>query len=189
MARTTLSPRVRNGEEYLRLRTARKQYFCESQRTGCRTVIKPGDRYVASELPPKSDIGNTAWWTMRVCISCGQTALDGVAETLFGHPVPVIEWLIWSNHHQCWWGANGSGYCTHIAYAGRYALADTAQWLGRGCGCCQVPEVPVPAPSTAVLTNPDALAAYARNAPAWATREAIQVGRANAHYDPLFRDR
>jgi hypothetical protein len=55
------------------------------------------------------------------------------------------KYLIWSHHHQAWWGPNGSGYCSGISDAGRYTLADTKQWLGRGCGCCEVPEVPVPA--------------------------------------------
>lgn len=176
--------RIRNGDEYLRLLTARKQRFCEAQRSGCATVIQPGDQYVLAELPPNSDMGNVRWWRMPICVPCGQVARDGVAEHLFGYAIPITEWLIWSNHHQCWWGANGSGYRSHIADAGRYAKAETGQWLGRGCGCCQVPEVLVPVPATHVLTNPDALGEYARNAPRRATRDAIRAGRVSRHYNP-----
>ena len=145
MRSSLLARRVRDGEEYLRLRVARRAYTCESRRAGCVTTIQPGEQYVLSELPPHSDIGNDRWWRARVCTPCGTVSRPGVAERLFGYAVPVTEWLIWSNHHKTWWGPNGSGYRRHIADAGRYALADTAKWLSRGCGCCRVPEAVVPA--------------------------------------------
>lgn len=184
---TLVDRRVRNGDEYLSLHTARKQYFCESERSGCSVVIKAGDLYVLAELPPGSDVGNDRWWRMRICQPCGQVAGDGVPEKLFGYRVPVTEWLIWSNHHKSWWGANGSGYRTHIADAGRYAKGDTDQWLGRGCGCCQVPEVLVPAPAVAVLTSPDALSEYARLAPQRATNDAIRAGRVSPYWKDADR--
>lgn len=92
--------------------------------------------------------------------------------------------LIWSNHHKAWWGPNGNNYYKNIANAGRYALTDTLPWLGRGCGCCQVPDVPVLVPSAEVLPNPGALAAYAVSAPKKATREAIKAGRVNRYAKP-----
>lgn len=96
-------------------------------------------------------------------------------------------WLIYSNHHRCWWGPNGSGYRSHIADAGRYELADTTQWLGRGCGCCPVPEVVVPAPSAEVLADPEALANYARNQPRAATIRAKRDGRINRYAEAVTR--
>lgn len=90
--------------------------------------------------------------------------------------------LIWSNHHKCWWGANGSGYRSHIADAGRYAPTDTEQWLGRGCGCCRVPEVVVPAPGVDILADPEALADYAKKAPRKATRQAVKAGHVSPHW-------
>jgi hypothetical protein len=92
-----------------------------------------------------------------------------------------VTYLIWSNHHGCWWGPNGCGYRTHIADAGRYALEATPQWLGRGCGCCRVPEVLVPMPTGQVLFDPDALAEYARSAPRRATRQAVKAGQVNRY--------
>lgn len=87
--------------------------------------------------------------------------------------------LIYSNHHKCWWGPNGSGYRSHIADAGRYDLADTAKWLGRGCGCCMVPEVVVPAPPAEVLRDPEALRKWARYKPPVATVKAKREKRIN----------
>lgn len=89
------------------------------------------------------------------------------------------QFLIYSNHHKAWWGPNGSGYRHHIADAGRYELADTAQWLGRGCGCCLVPEAVVPAPPAEVLADPEALAKYARYKRVVATMKAKRAGRVN----------
>ena len=51
--------------------TARKRYRCEAGVTGERHYIEPGDRYVASALPPHdNDIGNERWWHMRLCMDC-----------------------------------------------------------------------------------------------------------------------
>jgi hypothetical protein len=168
--------RVRNGEEYLSVRTARRKWRCESKREGCAGRIQPGDQYVLAELPPGSDIGNDRWWRMPVCSPCAHVSRPGVVEQLFPEEL-VTEWLIWSNHHKSWWGPNGSGYRAHIVDAGRYALADTRQWLGRGCGCCAAPEVLVPAPSAELLAESSRLADYARSAPKAATRKAGQTNR------------
>lgn len=64
------------------------------------------------------------------------------------------EFLIWSHHHKAWFGPTGAGYYRDITDAGRYALEDTKPWLGRGCGCCAVPEVVIPAPPASVLAAP-----------------------------------
>jgi hypothetical protein len=165
-----MGKRIRNGEEYLSLRVARKKYHCEVKHSGCIGLIEPGAQYVPAELPPNSDIGNDRWWRMPICAPCGEVSL--VAEQLFGYTIPVTEWLIWSNHHKCWWGPGGSGYRHDISNAGRYALADTGQWLGRGCGCCPAPEVLVPAPGLHLLATPGALASYATSAIKEATRRA-----------------
>jgi hypothetical protein len=97
------------------------------------------------------------------------------------------EFLIYSNHHKCWWGPNGSGYRSHIADAGRYNLADTGRWLGRGCGCCVVPEIVVPAPPAEVLADPDALSAYAVNKRRVATLKAKREGRVNKYAEVATR--
>ncbi|MEV1321991.1 hypothetical protein AB0J14_38585 [Micromonospora arborensis] len=55
------------------------------------------------------------------------------------------QYLIWSQHHQSWWGPSRSGYRSNPDDAGRYTLAAAQAEMGRGCYCCQVPEVPVAA--------------------------------------------
>lgn len=92
--------------------------------------------------------------------------------------------LIYSNHHKAWWGPNGSGYYTSIASAGRYNEADTAQWMGRGCYCCEVPEVLVPVPVEEAVSTPEKEQAWSRSARGAATRKAKREGRVNKHYDP-----
>lgn len=166
--------RVRNGEEYLSLRTARKQYRCETRHDGCVGLIKPGDQYVLAELPPNGEMGNTGWWRLPVCSPCGHVGRPGVVEQLFPDEF-VTEWLIWSNHHKAWWGPNGNNYYRSIERAGRYAKADTARWLSRGCGCCAAPEVIVPAPSAELVAESSRLNEYARSAPRAATRKAGQT--------------
>lgn len=186
------SSRVRNGEEYLTVRIARRSYRCEIEMRraaigGCAGTIRPGDRYVLSELPPSSEVGNTTWWRAKICEPCAHAATQDVVRQLFPHE-QVTEWLIWSNHHKYWWGPEGRGYRSHIVDAGRYALADTPQWLGRGCGDCRIPEVLVPAPSIELIRDPDKLAEYARTAPIRATAEAVRLGRTspwwNGHAKP-----
>lgn len=97
----------------------------------------------------------------------------------------TAEFFIYSNHHKAWWGANGSGYYTGLGSAGRYAEADTAQWLTRGCYCRVVPEVLVPVPDAEVLakvlTNPEAATVWSRPARGVATRKAKREGRINKH--------
>jgi hypothetical protein len=95
--------------------------------------------------------------------------------------------LIWSNHHKRWWGPNGSGYRVDILDAGTYTLTDTAQWLTRGCDCCLVPEVPVPAPPAEVMANPYELRKYARYKPQVATRRAKLAGKVNQHFEAVAR--
>ncbi|MFI1194054.1 hypothetical protein ACH4T9_12465 [Micromonospora sp. NPDC020750] len=85
--------------------------------------------------------------------------------------------LIWSNHHKAWWGPNGSGYLSNPADAGRYALADTPQWLGRGCGCCEVPEVLIPAEKVSGKSTRST-----RGVIAAATRATVKAGRVNRYY-------
>lgn len=92
--------------------------------------------------------------------------------------------LIYSNHHKAWWGPDGRGYYTSIASAGRYDPADTVQWLGRGCYCCPVPEILVPAPTFEVLADPEKLESWSRSARGAATRKAKREGRDNQHYNP-----
>src|SRR3954468_9899002 len=36
-------------------------------------------------------------------------------------PVPVSEWLIWSNQHGMWWAPDERGYTRVIDEAGRYS--------------------------------------------------------------------
>ncbi|SCL12820.1 hypothetical protein [Micromonospora inyonensis] len=87
------------------------------------------------------------------------------------------EYLIWSNHHGAWFAPNGAGYRSNVNDAGRYTLADTRQWLGRGCRCCEVPEVPVPAEQVlqaGMVALNKAITA--------ATTAAIQAGNVNRHY-------
>lgn len=88
-----------------------------------------------------------------------------------------VEYLIWSQHHKAWWGPNGSGYRSNPADAGRYALADTEQWLGRGCYCCQVPELPIPAEKVVGAGDRSI-----RGVVTAAIRAAVKAGKDNRHY-------
>lgn len=87
--------------------------------------------------------------------------------------------LIWSHHHGTWWGPNGCGYRRDITDAGRYTLADTKQWLGRGCRCCPVPEVVIPAPRPEVLAKPGRTARWVADAVETATAARIERGEVN----------
>jgi hypothetical protein len=50
---------------------ARKRFACQGHLNPDRHYIEPGDRYVTSALPPHhSDIGNSGWWHLRVCLDC-----------------------------------------------------------------------------------------------------------------------
>jgi hypothetical protein len=89
------------------------------------------------------------------------------------------QFLIWSNHHKLWWGPDGRGYTRFVDRAGRYELAATEQWLTRGCGCCLVPEVPVPVPAAELVGDPDGLRRYVRYKPVVATLRAKRAGRVN----------
>lgn len=96
-----------------------------------------------------------------------------------------MQYLIYSNHHKLWFGPDGCGYTNSVERAGRYELADTEQWLTRGCGCCLVPEVPVPAPDADVLAEPEALKKYARYKPVVATLKAKRAGRVNRYAEAV----
>ena len=93
---------------------------------------------------------------------------------------PSKTYLIWSNHHKCWWGPDGCGYRRDINNAGRYTLEATKQWLSRSCGCCLVPEVVVPAPPTGPDSASIALLI------ARATEAEIAAGRVNKHAEQVW---
>jgi hypothetical protein len=88
-------------------------------------------------------------------------------------------WLIWSNHHKLWWGPGGNHYYRDVSNAGRYQLDGLEQWLGRGCGCCKVPEVLV---SASAVDAPEADLAKVIRA---ATREAVKAGRTNRYAEAV----
>jgi hypothetical protein len=76
--------KVRNREEYWTGRAAQKRYRCESERiTPCAGYIEPGQRYVAMELPPGSEIGNQGWWRLKVCLPCATDCNSGLVTQLF----------------------------------------------------------------------------------------------------------
>jgi hypothetical protein len=95
--------------------------------------------------------------------------------------------LIYSNHHKAWWGPNGANYYRDITSAGQYDPAETDQWMGRGCGCCEVPEILVPAPSDDVLADAGALHQWSRSARGAATRKAKREGRVNRWFKAASR--
>lgn len=86
-------------------------------------------------------------------------------------------YLIWSNHHKAWFAPKGCGYVANLADAGVFTLAETSHWLGRGCHCCQVPEVVVSGSAVNQLDS----AATARVI-AEATQAVIDAGHVNKHY-------
>ena len=43
----------------------------------------------------------------------------------------MADYVVWSNEHSAWWGANRSGYYTHLSAAGRYSR-DEAIRICRG---------------------------------------------------------
>lgn len=100
------------------------------------------------------------------------------AET---RPAVVLDstdrgYLIWSNHHKAWFAPKGCGYAANLADAGMFTLADTKQWLGRGCNCCPVPEVVVAASAVNQLDS-----AATAKVIAEATQAVIDAGQANKH--------
>lgn len=36
----------------------------------------------------------------------------------------INDYVIWSNEHACWWGADGKGYFRNLADAGRYSRSE-----------------------------------------------------------------
>ncbi|RAO26505.1 hypothetical protein PSN13_06533 [Micromonospora saelicesensis] len=88
------------------------------------------------------------------------------------------QYLIWSQHHQSWWGPSRSGYRSNPADAGRYTLAAAQAEMARGCYCCRVPEVPVAA-GKAIGRGDRAIQAAITEA----TELAIAAGQENKAYD------
>lgn len=86
-------------------------------------------------------------------------------------------YLIWSNHHSAWWGPGGCGYRLNPDDGGRYTRADAERWLGRGCDCCRLPELLVPAEW--VIGAGDRVIQSAISA---AARAAVEAGTVNTHY-------
>lgn len=64
-SRVTRSPEALYG-----VRVAWGRYRCDGHLADDRHHIEPGQRYVASALPPNSDIGNLGWWHNRMCMDC-----------------------------------------------------------------------------------------------------------------------
>lgn len=93
--------------------------------------------------------------------------------------VAAPEFLIWSHHHKAWFGPTGAGYYRDITDAGRYALEDTKPWLGRGCGCCAVPEVVIPAPPASVLAAPGQTREWTAKQIKEATDARVAAGQVN----------
>jgi hypothetical protein len=46
----------------------------------------------------------------------------------------IVEYVVWSNEHSAWWGANRAGYYTHLSSAGRYTRDEAVAicWGARG---------------------------------------------------------
>lgn len=136
---------------------ARAQTFRNMQQGSSSSAIRFAGRSSAADVPTLLTVFDAAAAYVNAMTRGGsenpdnwqaeEDALIAAVRTLRGEATEP-EYVIWSHHHDTWWGANGSRYRRHVTDAGRYALVDTAQWLTRGCGCCLVPEVVVPAPPT-----------------------------------------
>jgi hypothetical protein len=51
------------------VRTARKAHICE----GCRSTIKPGERYLEWVASPyHSELNNAHWWRLAECGQCAE---------------------------------------------------------------------------------------------------------------------
>lgn len=61
---------TRTPEALYGVRTARRRVRCDGHMADERHWIEPGQEYVASALPPGSDIGNVGWWHHRYCMDC-----------------------------------------------------------------------------------------------------------------------
>lgn len=62
-----------------RIITARKPRRCGA--AGCNTIIQPYEDYVRHvAFPGDSDIGNTGFWVLRICVPC---------HTQYGQAVPA----------------------------------------------------------------------------------------------------
>ena len=49
---------------------SRKRRRCDGHMAPEQHWIKPGQQYVASALPPDSEIGNKGWWHHSYCMDC-----------------------------------------------------------------------------------------------------------------------
>lgn len=109
--------------------------------------------------------------------------LEQLREVLKATKVPdpeaAQEYLIWSHHHQMWFAPKASGYRRDITDAGRFTLAETAKWLDRGCKCCMVPEVAIPAPANEVFATPGAASKWAIEEIQRSTRARVELGVVN----------
>lgn len=56
--------------------------------------------------------------------------LEGLIKRAIRKHVPAF--LVWSNHHGCWWGPNQTGYTSDVWRAGRYTTDAALACLKRG---------------------------------------------------------
>ena len=54
---------------------AKKRYPCDGHMASEPHWIEVGETYVASALPPDSEIGNAEWWHARFCVECAPADL------------------------------------------------------------------------------------------------------------------
>ncbi len=152
----------------------------------CRACGKPGCHpetcpTVPVETPEHMELhptGTLEWLKNRVNELTAELTKANQANELTAYANPDEQYLIWSQHHQSWWGPSRSGYRSNPADAGRYTLAAAQAEMGRGCYCCPVPEVPVPAEKAIGRGDAAIQAAIAK-----ATEAAIAEGRGNTAYD------
>lgn len=109
--------------------------------------------------------------------NCRERIEDAAKRMTPPQPEPAARdedrvWLVWSNEHAAWWGANHCGYYMDIDSAGRYTLAE-ALAIQTGArdgwdpnGGTNPPEIVTPAPEYAERH---------RSAIAAARRETVEV--------------
>ncbi|MFY1595447.1 hypothetical protein [Micromonospora sp. WMMD737] len=84
---TAAMPEIRTA------RTARKSHYCGVRSTGCRRLIRPGDRHVITALPPTPAppgalwLGGTGWRQVRSCAGCVQTLYGQTPDERAARPV------------------------------------------------------------------------------------------------------
>lgn len=111
-----------------------------------------------------------------------QKAAWGMNQTAIPAPdTGPTEYLIWSQHHKMWWAPEGCGYRRDIVDAGRYALDDAQRLIGRGCGCCAVPEVVIPVPGPEVFAQPGKVGEWVTKQIEQATVARFEANDINKH--------